>query len=75
MQKVCLKPRDVKTMLGREAKGTITHYYYRKDDMVCAAAEYGLKCISDKIFKYFYSDVSDINLWGYIPCKPSAKPR
>ncbi len=43
------------------AKGTITHYYYKKDDMICAAAEYGLKCISDKIFKNFYNDASDID--------------
>ncbi len=43
------------------AKGTITHHYYRKEDMICAAAEYGLKCISDKIFKNFYNDASDID--------------
>ncbi len=43
------------------AKGTITHYFYKKDDMICAAAEYGLKCISDRVFKYFYSDASDVD--------------
>ncbi len=43
------------------AKGTITHYFYRKDDMICAAAEHGLKCISDRIFKNFYNDASDID--------------
>ncbi len=43
------------------AKGTITHHFYKKDDMICAAAEHGLKCISDKIFKNFYNGASDID--------------
>ncbi len=43
------------------SKGAITYHYAKKDDMICAAAEYGLECISDRIFKHFQSDVSDID--------------
>ncbi len=43
------------------SKGAITYYYAKKDDMICAAAEYGLRRISDRIFKNFYNDASDID--------------
>ncbi len=42
------------------SRGAITYHYAYKDDLLCAAAEYGLKCISDKVFKNFYKDSSDI---------------
>ncbi len=41
--------------------GAITYHYAYKDDLICAAAEYGLKCISDRVFKNFYNDASDID--------------
>ncbi len=43
------------------SKGAVTYYFNKKDDMICAAAEHGLKCISDRIFKYFYNDASDVD--------------
>ncbi len=43
------------------SRGAITYHYANKEDLLCAAAEYGLKCISDKVFKNFYNDASDID--------------
>ncbi len=43
------------------SRGGIGYYYDKKDDIICAAAEYGLKCISDKIFHNFCKDASDID--------------
>ncbi len=52
--------RDICEHIGY-SRGAVTRYYEHKKDIICAAAEYGLKCISDKVFKYFYSDASDVN--------------
>ncbi len=43
------------------AKGTITHHFYKKEDMLCAAAEYGLQKMSDDIFDYFFKNIHNID--------------
>ncbi len=42
------------------SKGAITYNYASKAELLCSAAEYGLKGISDKIFINFYNDASDV---------------
>lgn len=43
------------------AKGTITHHYASKEIMLCSAAEYGLKKMSDEIFDYFFKNIYNID--------------
>ncbi len=43
------------------SRGAIAYYYDKKDDIICAATEYGLRCIADRIFNNFYKDASDID--------------
>ncbi len=42
------------------AKGTITHHFYKKEDLLCSAAEYGLQKMSDDIFAYFFDNIYNI---------------
>ncbi|MDO4609028.1 MAG: TetR/AcrR family transcriptional regulator [Clostridia bacterium] len=41
-------------------EGTIYYWYKNKDELICMAAEYGLRRISDRIFRNFYRDCPDI---------------
>ncbi len=43
------------------SRGALTHYFEDKESMICSAAEYGLKQISDRVFKNFYNDAADID--------------
>ncbi len=52
--------RDICSSVGC-AKGHIYYYYENKDDLLCAAAEYGLKKMSDDIFAYFFDNVYNID--------------
>ncbi len=52
--------RDICDFTGF-AQGSIYYWYKNKDELICAAAEHGLKCISDKIFRNFYTDASDMD--------------
>ncbi len=42
-------------------EGTIYYWYKNKDELVCAAADYGLSRLSDDIFNYFYENIADID--------------
>ncbi len=52
--------RDICDHIGY-SRGAVTRYYEYKKDIICAAAEYGLRRISDKVFTNFYKDASDID--------------
>ncbi len=43
------------------SRGAITYHYSNKTELLCAAAEYGLKMMSDDIFAYFFENISDID--------------
>ncbi len=52
--------RDICDHIGY-SRGALTRYFEYKKDIICAAAEYGLKRISDKVFTNFYNDASDVD--------------
>ncbi len=52
--------RDICDHIGY-SRGGVTRHYEHKQDIICAAAEYGLKRISDKVFTNFYKDASDVD--------------
>ncbi len=52
--------RDICDHIGY-SRGAVTRYFEYKKDIICSAAEYGLKRISDKVFTNFYNDASDID--------------
>ncbi len=56
--------RDICEHIGY-SRGAVTRYYEYKKDMICAAAEYGLRRISGKVFSNFYSDASDVDKFFY----------
>ncbi len=39
-------------------EGTIYYWYKNRDELVCDAAEYGLKKMSDDIFSYFFKNIT-----------------
>ncbi len=43
------------------SRGAITYHYASKTELLCAAAEYGLKKMSDDIFAYFFSNIYHID--------------
>ncbi len=43
------------------SRGAITYYFASKDALLCAAAEYGLKKMSDDIFTYFFGNIYHID--------------
>ncbi len=42
-------------------EGTVYYWYKNKDELICAAAEYGLAKMSDDIFNYFYENVTNVD--------------
>ncbi len=52
--------RDICDHIGY-SRGAVNRYYQHKKDLICAAAEYGLRRISDKVFTNFYNDASDVD--------------
>ncbi len=54
--------RDICNHIGY-SRGAATRYYVHKKDIICAAAEYGLRRISGKVFSNFYKDASDVDVF------------
>ena len=45
---------------ARIVQGTLYYWFKDKTSIVCEAAQYGLKTVTDKIFEYVFSSLNDL---------------